>query len=139
MYCEKCGKELINDEAFCPACGAKRKEPKQTFSNNGEDKKNLYAFYVAIATSPILFILRMLGQKNEHIEAGVGGSWRSHDVIVVPGNIQAIMIILLVIATILNIALRKNSNSKNNSKAGITNTMLVINILFGLFITFTQF
>lgn len=139
MYCEKCGKELINGETFCPACGKNQKEEKRTFTNNGEDKNRLYAFYIAIATSPILFILRMLGQTSKHIEAGVGGSWKSHDVSIVPGNIQAIMILILVVSTILNIVLRKNSNSTNNSKAGITIAMLFVNILFGMFITFTQF
>lgn len=139
MYCPNCGKELVNDETFCPECGKNQKEEKRQFINNGEDKKKLYAFYVAIATSPMLFIFRMLGQTKQHIEAGVGGSWRDHDVSIVPGNIQAIMILILVVSTILNIMLRKNSNSTDNSKAGITNTMLVINVLFGMFITFTEF
>ena len=137
MYCENCGKELVNDETFCPSCGKKQKE--QNFIGSGEDRKKLYAFYIAVATSPILFIIRMLGQTSEHINAGTGGAWRSYDVNVVPGNIKAIMILILIASTFLNIVFRRNSTSTDNSKAGITNTMLVINILFGIFIIFTQF
>lgn len=139
MYCSKCGKELLNGEAFCPSCGTNQGAKKQSFKNNIEDKNKLYAFYIAIATSPILFVFRMLGQTTQKLNAGVAGSWKSQSASIVPGNIQAIMILILVVSTILNVVLRKNSTSTDDSKKGITNFMLVINILFGMFITFTQF
>lgn len=138
MYCQKCGKELINEEAFCPVCGTKQNTEKYITIDKGEDKKRLYAFYIAVATSPVLFIFRMLGQTNKRIEAG-GGSWRAHDVYLLPGNIQAVMILVLLCSTILNIALRKNSDSTDKSKSGITTVLVFVNILFGMFITFTEF
>lgn len=139
MYCTKCGKELVSSEKFCSSCGKSQNETKQNFISDDEDKKNLFAFYIAMATLPILFIIRMLAQTSKHFPAGVNGSWRSYDVSYVPGNIKAIMIVLLIVSTFLNISLRKNSNSSNNSKSVATKIMLVANVLLGLVITFGEF
>lgn len=139
MYCTNCGKELINGETFCPSCGKKQNESKITVTINHENKKNLYAFYIASATTPLLFIIRMLNQTSKHIPAGVNGSWKSHDISIVPGNIQAIMILLLIASTFLNIHLRKNADTSNADKIGITKIMLAVNILLGFIITFGKF
>lgn len=138
MYCTNCGKELTNSEKFCPSCGKKQNDNRQYLTNTDGIKKGLYSFYISVITSPVLFIIRMLTQTTEHIGLS-DGAWRSNDLIAVPGNIQAVMIAVLITSTLLNIMLRKNMPSSEKNKIKISNVMLVVNILFGIFITFTAF
>ena len=138
MYCKNCGKELTNSEKFCPSCGKKQNDEKREFKNIEGIKKSLYSFYISVITSPILFIIRMLAQTTEH--RGIAdGAWRSYDAIIVPDNIKAIMIVILITSTLLNIMLRKNIPSNEEDKIRITKAMLVVNIVFGIFITFIEF
>lgn len=138
MYCKNCGKELTNSEKFCPSCGKKQNDEKPEFVNLDGIKKSLYSFYISVITSPILFILRMLTQSTER-KGIADGAWRSYDASVVPGNIQAVMIAILIASTLLNIMLRKNMPSSEKNKIKITKVMLIVNIVFGIFITFTEF
>ncbi len=138
MYCKNCGKELTNEENFCSSCGKKQNKEKGEFIYIDSSKKSLHAFYIAVITSPLLFIIRMLTQTTER--RGLSdGSWYSHNVNVVPGNIQAIMIVILIASTFLNVALRKDNPQNNESKTRITKLLLIINIVFGIFITFMEF
>lgn len=138
MYCKNCGKELTNSEKFCPSCGKKQNDEKREFTNIDGIKKSLYSFYMSMITSPVLFIIRMLTQTTER--RGLSdGAWRSYDASVVPSNIQAVMLVVLITSTLLNIMLRKNIPSNEENKIKITKVMLIVNIVFGIFITFTEF
>ncbi len=138
MYCKNCGKELTNEEKFCSSCGKKQVNEKREFIHIDGINKSLHAFYISVITSPLLFIIRMLTQTTER--RGISdGSWYTYDACVVPSNIQAIMIVILIISTLLNLALRKNIPSSEEGKKKITKALLFINIVFGVFITFMVF
>lgn len=101
-----------------------------------EDNKRNVAFFLAVATTPVLFIIRMLSQTTEHVNAGEGGAWKSYDRTVVPGNIQAVMFVLLAASIGISAYLRKTSKSKNYSKSTLTTVLSVINALLGMILIF---
>ncbi len=135
MYCTQCGKELVNGERFCPICGKNQIENQSSVSITVKDEKNkkMYAFWIAVATSPVLFIIRMLAQTEEHVPAGVGGSWKSHTTTHISSGIQAIMALLLIISTILVLVFGKGK-SEGNGKMFVTKVLIPINILIGIFL-----
>ena len=133
MFCSKCGTEISGDASYCPKCGAS--QISQRKNNESGRLKYLYAYFVAIATSPVLFVIRMLGQTSEHVSAGTGGAWTSYDRMVVPGNIKAIMFTILICSTIYVCSALFKKAFVNSNKAKITKIMLFFNIIFGIVIT----
>ena len=133
MFCSKCGTEISVDASYCPKCGASQNSHGN--SNENSRTKSTYAYFVSIVTSPVLFIIRMLGQASEHVAAGTGGAWTSYDRMVVPGNIKAIMFTILICSTIFVRSALLKKAFVNSNKAKISKIMLVFNIIFGIVIT----
>ncbi len=141
MYCRKCGKELVNSEKFCPHCGTnqipKMSNMDKTAASN-KRKQVICALCIAAMTSPILFIIRMLSVTTKFVPAGSGGAWRDYTAAVVPENIQAIMIVLLIASTIANIILTLGGKKYEPEHVRMTRFLVVINILIGLAVTLSE-
>ena len=138
MYCIRCGKELTHGEIFCSSCGQNQNEIVQTVQTNRENTKKLFAFLIAILTSPILLMIRMSNQKSEYISAGTKNNWRGYTQAQVPDNIKALMIVLLIVSTVLVIVLGNDWQSKRYDMKSGTKALLVLNILVGCFLAFAQ-
>ena len=111
-------------------------ETSQT-ENTIKNSNTQTPFLLTIATSPVLFIIRMLTQTTEHVDQGVNGTWRSYDRVFVPGNIKAIMMLLLVASICLSTYLQKKLKQTSNNSSTIT-ILNIINAFVGLLIIFIE-
>ena len=136
MYCSKCGKELGEGQRFCPDCGTACGGETPTPCKNG---KIPYAYYLSLATSPILFIIRMLFQTSETSTPGVNGAWRAATHYIVPGNIRAVMFLLLAASTIIVNKYRNEAPKPADSRVRTAGIMMFVNILLGVSIIMLQF
>ncbi len=136
MYCSKCGKELSEGQRFCPDCGTACGGETPTPCKNG---KIPYAYYLSLATSPILFIIRMLFQTSETSTPGVNGAWRAATHYIVPGNIRAVMFLLLAASTIIVNKYRNEAPKPADSRVRTAGIMMFVNILLGVSIIMLQF
>ncbi|MBE6700356.1 MAG: zinc ribbon domain-containing protein [Ruminococcaceae bacterium] len=146
MFCSNCGAKIGKDELYCSECGAyqdvictpKRNLKTKVASFNGA-QYTMYANYVALATLPIMFLLRILFQKKETLWIGEGDAWSNVDVLVVPHLVKVVLMLILAVSLMLIFFLLKSSSTPNDRKAKETKSISLINIVFGLLLTFFEF
>ena len=108
-------------------------------SHSVQNGKIPYAYYLSLATSPILFIIRMLFQTSETSTPGVNGAWRAATHYIVPGNIRAVMFLLLAASTIIVNKYRSEAPKPADSRVRTAGIMMFVNILLGVSIIMLQF
>ena len=72
MFCQNCGKELLDDVKYCDQCGASigiRNEGKVYKESKVLDKLAVITSYI---TSPVILILRFLLEENVRMSFGRG-------------------------------------------------------------------
>ncbi len=139
MYCKFCGTVVDEGARFCQACGKNltdsavntSAEIKQESTSNTMPSKS-YGTLVSALTLPILFIIRMLTQTSESVSAGTYGAWRDYSYVSVPGNIKAIMFMLLAASALYSIFTIKEK------KQLVILPFVALNVLLGITIIMVQ-
>lgn len=127
----KCGNEIENGARFCTNCGAPQANENFTYAqapDRGQmpymsmmptprrtqaDNKSLYALLIAIFTSPLMLIVRLLTQEEK------GSSWfwtSAYTYYELSEPMQLLMLVLLgslLVATIILLKLQSRPVNKN--------------------------
>ena len=135
MYCSNCGNEIKDEELFCSKCGRVKQIKKIQFF--GELKSSLYTRCIYVGTLAIMFIIRMLTQTTERRYGD--GYWRATDVTFVPGNVKAIMLLLMAVSVFAIITIRNNLPETEKDNLVFRILSMVFYIFVGISMTFLEF
>ena len=141
MFCKNCGNQLNDNANFCPKCGCRTNDNdiiQSNVNNNktGSNSKKLfsYAFYLSLINAPLMLIIRLTCSKTRTAYGWRGEYAQSY----IPGNIIAVMLLLLFGIIIASFVLKKESgvnDKKSNVKIIVSN---VVSAIIGLAITLLQ-
>ena len=126
IQCKKCGNEIEEGNKFCSHCGARL----ENFELTNGFTKGLVAYYVQLFVSPVIFIIRMLSQQIQRIDGG----WKHYDAYVVPGNIKAIMYVLLSGAVLFAFSCRGKEDPENKKKILYAKILSIVNVFVSILI-----
>lgn len=137
MYCIKCGQRLDENSRFCIKCGQKQGEilsvnENNSFTTTTTNSKKLLAYYIAVLTSPLILVFRLVAQTTESYEVNNWGAIMTRERTYLPGEMQVVLFVLLAISTFLVISLRRNSSPISKAKSAATIFFLIFNIIFGI-------
>ncbi len=133
MYCRFCGRENDETSVFCVKCGKALADRSLSLETDNFTGKS-YAFLVSILTLPIILILRILMQTEEHIPAGVNGSWKPYTLVFVPDDMKIILFVLLILSVVYSLYSATKHKAILKNRTSKVKILSVLNVIIGTLI-----